>query len=58
MICNIGKADRILRLSLGLILLLVGLILQTWWGLLALPLIATALMRFCPAYLPFKFQSK
>jgi hypothetical protein len=49
---NIGTLDRVLRILAGLALLGAGLYFQTWWGLLGLVPLLTALVRFCPAYLP------
>ena len=49
--CNVGNIDRILRISIGAILVAfaangtVGL-----WGWLGLIPLATGIFRFCPAY--------
>lgn len=56
---NMGKVDRIIRVVVGL--LLVGNFfvgtghVASWIGVV---LIATAALGFCPAYLPFKFDSR
>ena len=56
---NMGKVDRIIRLVVGL--LLVGNFfvgtghIASWIGVV---LIATAAIGLCPAYLPFKFDSR
>lgn len=51
MIQNVGNIDRILRIIAGLILLsLIFIGPQTWWGLVGLVPLATAFMRTCPAY--------
>lgn len=50
---NVGGLDRILRLVLGLGLLGAGYYYKTAWGLIGLVPILTAIVRFCPAYLPF-----
>ncbi len=50
---NIGSADRTIRIVLGLIILALGVIYKSYFGLLGLLLLATALVRWCPAYLPF-----
>ncbi|MFO1103472.1 MAG: DUF2892 domain-containing protein [Methylocystis sp.] len=48
---NIGKADRIIRIVAGLLLLsLVFIGPQTLWGLVGLIPLATAFINFCPAY--------
>jgi len=50
---NVGGIDRTLRIVLGLALLGAGYYYKNWWGLIGLVPILTALVRFCPAYLPF-----
>ncbi len=50
---NIGGADRVLRIVLGLVIIALGLIYQTWWGLIGLVLLLTASINWCPLYLPF-----
>ena len=50
--CNVGGIDRILRISVGIVL--VGLAangILGWWGWLGLIPMATGIFRFCPAYL-------
>lgn len=55
---NVGGIDRILRAIAGIVLIaLVFVGPQTPWGWLgALPL-ATALIGWCPAYLPFGIRT-
>jgi type IV secretory pathway TrbD component len=50
---NIGSTDRIIRIILGAIIAALGIIFQSWWGLIGLVLLFTAFVRWCPAYLPF-----
>ena len=50
---NIGSVDRVVRIIAGLAILGAGYYFKTWWGLVGLVPILTALVRFCPAYLPF-----
>ncbi len=50
---NVGRIDRGIRLVLALVILALGLIFQSWWGLLGLILLFTAIVNWCPAYLPF-----
>lgn len=48
---NVGNIDRILRFVAGLVLLsLIFIGPQTWWGLVGIVPLATAFMRTCPAY--------
>lgn len=51
--CNVGPADRILRIVVGLAVLGTGYYYQSWWGLVGLVPLLTAAFRICPAYLPF-----
>jgi hypothetical protein len=55
---NVGSIDKTLRLVLGVVVAAVGIYYQSWWGLIALPLIGTALMNSCPAYMPFGISTK
>jgi len=51
MVENIGTIDRTARIVVGLVLLsLIFIGPQTWWGLIGLVPLATAFMRSCPAY--------
>lgn len=56
---NIGKTDRILRFVAGIILLVLALIdpSKNWWGFLGVILLLTAIVRVCPAYIPFKINT-
>ena len=50
---NIGGIDRNLRLIVGILILAIGIAYESLWGLVGLIPIATAFMKWCPAYLPF-----
>lgn len=54
---NVGGIDRVLRAVVGLAILGAGVYFKSWWGLLGLLPLATAVVRFCPAYLPFGISS-
>ena len=49
---NIGSVDRIIRVIIGLAILGAGLAYHSWLGLIGLVPLLTAVVRFCPAYLP------
>ena len=49
---NVGGADRIIRIILGLGLIGWGVATQNWWGAIGVVLLATALAGWCPVYLP------
>jgi hypothetical protein len=51
---NVGGIDRILRIAVGaLLIVLAALNVIGVWGYIGVVLVATGLFRFCPAYLPF-----
>ncbi len=56
---NVGGADRIIRLILGVLLL--GLFLLEgnvkYFGILGIVFILTAIIRFCPFYPLFKINT-
>lgn len=59
---NIGQTDRIIRFVVGIVLLLIGLFavtgaLQVILILLGAILLATAAIRVCPLYMPFKINT-
>lgn len=51
---NVGGFDRILRIAVGaLLIVLAALNVIGLWGYVGVVLVASGLFRFCPAYLPF-----
>jgi len=56
--CNVGKTDRFFRIIVGLVILVVGYIYNSWWGLLGLAILLTGLFRCCPGYFPFKINTE
>jgi hypothetical protein len=50
---NVGSADRIVRIVLGLIIGAAGIYFNSWWGLIGIIPVFTALIGWCPLYLPF-----
>jgi type IV secretory pathway TrbD component len=54
---NMGASDRIFRLAVGLAIIIIGLVAKSWWGLIGIPLMATAALGHCPAYLPFRINT-
>lgn len=50
---NVGKTDKYIRIVLGTIILAIGIFFQSWWGLIGIVLILTALVSWCPVYVPF-----
>ena len=58
MTTNIGTVDRMLRLGLGIVLIVLTLLGTIGiWGWLGLVLVGTAFLKFCPAYALFGFKT-
>lgn len=56
MVRNVGGLDRVVRIVAGLMLLSLFLALDggaRYLGLIGLVPLATGLLRWCPAYIPF-----
>ncbi len=51
--CNVGKTDKVIRLILGAVIIAAGVYYNSWWGAIGIVPIVTALIGWCPAYLPF-----
>ncbi|OIP01702.1 MAG: hypothetical protein AUJ98_03660 [Bacteroidetes bacterium CG2_30_33_31] len=47
---NVGKIDKIIRVFLGLIIGVLGLYFKSWWGLVGIVPLLTAIISFCPLY--------
>jgi len=45
---NPGSVIRLLRLILGLVIITLGIITRSWWGLIGLFPLMTAAMNYCP----------
>lgn len=57
---NVGGIDRGIRIVAGLVLLSLVFVLEgsaRWWGLIGIVPLATGLLRWCPAYLPFGIRT-
>jgi len=54
---NMGITDRWIRVAIGLAIVATGVYFKSWWGLVGLVPLATALIRTCPLYLPFRIST-
>jgi len=55
---NVGNADRIIRIILGVFLLSLTMWgPQTLWGLVGIVLIVTAFVKWCPIYAGIKVST-
>lgn len=50
MTCNVGGKDKVIRWIVGLVIIGLGLYYQSWWGLLGIIPILTAVFSFCGIY--------
>lgn len=50
--CNVGTADRIFRIIAGLVIIGLGVMFNSWWGVIGLVPLLTAVLRWCPLYIP------
>ncbi len=51
--CNVGGADKIVRIILGLLILGAGVMFHNWLGVIGLVPLLTGVAGRCPLYLPF-----
>jgi hypothetical protein len=49
---NVGKIDKTIRIIAAVVIGALGVYFESWWGLVALVPLATALIGFCPLYCP------
>jgi len=54
---NVGSTDRVLRIVARLGIAIGGIIFESYWGLVGVVLLATAIFRFCPLYSLFKIDT-
>ena len=50
MLKNVGNTDRNIRIGLGVVIIIAGVALQSWWGLIGIVPLLTAGLNFCPLY--------
>jgi hypothetical protein len=55
---NVGKTDKWIRIVVGLAAGAAGIYFKSWWGLIGLVLIGTALMNTCLLYFPFRISTR
>lgn len=54
---NMGSTDRAIRIVAGLAIVAWGIYAQSWLGVIGLIPLGTALLGWCPAYLPFGIRT-
>ncbi|MEM8843790.1 MAG: DUF2892 domain-containing protein [Pseudomonadota bacterium] len=56
--CNVGDTERMARILVGLVIIGLGLLFSSWWGIIGVVPVFTGIMGWCPAYLPFGISTK
>ena len=54
---NVGSIDGLIRIILGLVIAIIGVIFDSWWGLAGIVFIGTGLFNFCPIYYVLKMST-
>ena len=54
---NVGTIDRAARAVLGLVILGLGVMFQSWWGALGAVPLFTAVVGWCPPYAMLGFST-
>ena len=54
---NVGTIDRFARIIFGLLIGILGVEFNSWWGLIGLIPIATGIFQWCPLFVPFKIST-
>jgi len=54
---NVGTIDRLLRIVVGLLIAILGVWFDSWWGLVGLVPLATGIFKWCPLYFPLKIST-
>jgi len=55
--CNVGRTDRTLRIIVGLMIIGWGVATQNIWGVVGIVPLLTGIIRWCPAYVPFRIST-
>jgi sulfite exporter TauE/SafE len=50
---NVGNIDRLIRIVVGIAIIAFGVYYKNWWGAVGIIPIITALIGWCPVYVPF-----
>ena len=55
--CNVGKTDKIVRIVIGIAILTAGFIFKSWFGVIGVIPILTAVFGRCGLYYPLKIDT-
>lgn len=54
---NVGKADKVIRIVLGVAIIAAGIYFKSWWGAIGIIPILTAAISWCPLYTPLGIKT-
>lgn len=54
---NVGGIDKKIRFGLGILILIIGYLNNSWWGIIGIVPILTAFIGWCPFYVPLKLST-
>ncbi|MEO0255441.1 MAG: DUF2892 domain-containing protein [candidate division WOR-3 bacterium] len=54
---NVCGLDKTVRIILGILIILIGIIFKTLWGLIGIIPLITGLIGFCPLWLLFRIDT-
>jgi hypothetical protein len=57
MVKNVGSADKAIRWIVGLAIIGAGIYYKSWWGAIGLVPVITAMISYCPLYVPLKMNT-
>lgn len=55
---NVGKADKVIRIVLGVAIIAAGIYFKSWWGAIGIIPILTAAISWCPLYTPLGIKTR
>jgi hypothetical protein len=47
---NVGGVDKVIRIVAGLAIIIVGIVMKSWWGAIGLLPLGTGLFGYCGLY--------
>ncbi|MBT3343487.1 MAG: DUF2892 domain-containing protein [Gemmatimonadetes bacterium] len=50
MTANVGGIDRVVRVVAGIAIIVAGVVYQSWWGVIGIVPLGTAVFSWCPPY--------
>jgi len=54
---NVGPIDRLLRILIGLVIAIFGVIYESYWGIVGILILATGVFGYCLIYGMFKIST-